>query len=86
MEAALLYVADDLGKRFKRARAAAEAAAATRRTPEAKKPRCSCLPPPLAPARLESQKELFPVSAGDDASLDPDDHPGPESASARGPP
>ena len=43
-------------------------------------------PPPLAPARFESQEERFPDAAGDDASQDPDDHPGPESASARGPP
>jgi hypothetical protein len=43
-------------------------------------------PPPLAPARLEVQEERFPDAAGDDASQDPDDHRGPESASARGPP
>jgi hypothetical protein len=43
-------------------------------------------PPPLAPARSAAQEELFPDAAGDDPSQDSDDHPGPESASARGPP
>ena len=44
-------------------------------------------PPPLAPARFESQEERFPDAAGDDASQDPaDHHRSPETASARGPP
>lgn len=42
-------------------------------------------PPPLTPARLAAQEELFP-DATDEASQDPDDHRSPETGSARGPP
>jgi hypothetical protein len=43
-------------------------------------------PPPLAPARLAAQEELFP-DAADDASQNPYDHlRSPETKSARGPP
>jgi len=43
-------------------------------------------PPPLTPARLAAQEELFP-DAADEASQDPDDHlRSPETGSARGPP
>jgi len=43
-------------------------------------------PPPLAPARLAAQEELFPDAADDDASQDPDDLRTPAAPRPRGPP
>jgi hypothetical protein len=43
-------------------------------------------PPPLAPARLDAQEELFPDPADDDVSQDPDDAQGPAEPRPRGPP
>jgi len=44
-------------------------------------------PPPLSPARLASQEELFPdADAVDEASQDPDDLRAPAAPRPRGPP
>jgi hypothetical protein len=44
-------------------------------------------PPPLAPARLAAQEELFPdASAADDVSQAPDDHRRQAAPRPRGPP
>jgi hypothetical protein len=44
-------------------------------------------PPPLAPARLAAQEELFPdADAADHVRQDPDDLPAPAGPRPRGPP
>jgi hypothetical protein len=43
-------------------------------------------PPPLVPARIPAQEELFPDAADDEVSQDPEDHRRPAPPRPRGPP